>query len=335
MSNLIVMWNASDDLRKQETIATGNITNRQREMVIDLTTLTPAQRAAIVEIASVPYAPKPAYVIDLTERYTPVDKPPTYNAGQEMYWRTRHANVRFDAEPSLEQALALGAANAVVLQEARCNALAAQEAENRQKAEKQVREEAEKVERIARWTPLYWQIQPAAEAAIAGDSLEAIAAVYAAWPEGLNYGFAPDGGDSLDKRLNARKTELVKEWKQIAKQAWVDAHGSDHLKRACAAGHNCDRLYWIERAAIEYPGATLDYEENADWKDRACPSVKMLDHRDAILAAHPGVKATIVWLTDEALAYKRNEEYYYEYEPFNAREGLIVNDPAYTKNIVY
>lgn len=334
MSNLIVKWNASDALRKQEAVATGKITTRLRETVIDLTTLTPDQRAVVVEIASETGTREPAYVIDLTERFTLVDKPPTtYSAGQEMNWRTRSPDIRFDAEPSMEQSLTLGSANAAVLQESRRNAKAAQEAENQQKAEKQAREDAEKAERIARWTPLYRQIQPAAEAAIAGDSIEAIAAVYAAWPEGLNYGFTPDGGDCLDKRLSARKAELEKAQRQAVKTAWVQTHGSDHLKRACAAGHNCDRLYWIERCALEYPGATLDYEGNADWKDRSCPSVKMLDRRDAILDTHPGVNATIVWLTDEPLARKRDEEYFDE--PFEAREGMIVDDPAYSKNIVY
>jgi hypothetical protein len=333
MSDLIVKWNASDSLRFAECIATGHITNRQREKVFDLTTLTPDQRKAVVEIASETGRP-PAYVIDLTERYTPAAHPPAYSVGAPCNWYTTQYDIRFDAEPSLEQALALGAQNALVLDEARSNALAAQEVEDRQKAEKKAREDAEKTAATARMTPLYRQIQPAAEAAIAGDSVEAIEAIYASWPEGLHYNFAPDGGDSLDKRLSARKAELIKEWKQAAKLAWVRAYGSDHLKRAVAAGHNCDRLYWIERCAKEYPGATLDYEKNAGWKDRSCPSVGMLDQRDAILAAHPGVSATIVWLTGEPLDHKRDDEYF-DYEPFGEREGIVVDDSAYSKYIVF
>lgn len=327
MSNLIVKWTASSLLRKQEAIATGSITTLQREMVIDLTTLTPAQRAAIVEIASETYGPKPALVLDLTVRHTAVTQPPRYSAGEARNWSST-ANCTFDAEPSLEQALALGAANAVVLQEARCNALAAQEAEKKREAEKKAREEAEKAETAARMTPLYRQIQPAAEAALAGD-LEAIEAVYAAWPNGLRYDFNPDGGDSLDKRLNARKAELTKAQKEADKRAWIASHGSDHLKRACAAGHNCDRKYWIERAAQEYPGFTLDYEDHAEWQDRTCPSVRMLDTRDAILAAHPGVKATIVWLTAEPWEQKN------EWGVFQNTEALVVSDKTYPKYLVY
>lgn len=333
MSNLIVKWNASETLRKADAVTTGHITDRQREKVIDLTTLTPAQRAAVVEIASETGRP-PAYVIDLTERYTKVEKPPTYSVGDATNWRTRQYDVRFDAEPSLEQALAIGAQNALVLDEARSNALAAQEAEDRQKAEKKAREDAEKAEATARMTPLYRQIQPAAEAAIAGDSIEAIEAIYATWPEGLHYNFTPDGGDSLDKRMSARKAELVKEQKQAAKLAWVEAYGSGRLKRACAAGHDCGRLYEIERCAKEYPGATLDYEKNADWKERPCPSVKALDQRDAILAAHPGVKVGIVWLTSEPLADEHGDEYF-DGEPFSKREGIVVDDSVYSRYIVY
>jgi hypothetical protein len=178
-------------------------------------------------------------------------------------------------------------------------------------------------------TPLYHQIEAAAEAAIAGDSLEAIEAVYANWPQGLTYNFHPTGGTSLDHRLSERRSELKASAARAARTAWIAAHGSDYLKRATAAGHDCGRLYWIERAALEYPGYVLDYERNHEAKSRSCPSLKALDERDAIHAAHPGVKARIEWLTDAPLSRKRTER-----EPFEECEGIVVDDVAYERCLV-
>lgn len=115
------------------------------------------------------------------------------------------------------------------------------------------------------------------------------------------------------------------------KLTWANEHGSDHLRRGLAAGCPCDRLYWIERTAHEYPGYMLDYERHAEWKARTCPSVEALDARDAALAAHPHSTAEIVWLTDEPRDRKIED---YEFEPFAECEAVIVSDSSYSRPLV-
>ena len=113
----------------------------------------------------------------------------------------------------------------------------------------------------------------------------------------------------------------------------IEAHGSDHLKRACAAGHDCNRLYWIERAALEYPGYVVDIEDEGGWKSRACPSVEALDERDAALAAHAAdITAEIVWLTDAPRNRKLDEDEYPD--EFEACEALAVHDPDYPYDLI-
>lgn len=129
------------------------------------------------------------------------------------------------------------------------------------------------------------------------------------------------------------EADAQRQAEQAERLAWAKLHGSEQLRRGLEAGHTCSRLYWVERAAVEYAGYVLDFEKSADWKDRACPSIAALDERDAVLAAHPDVKATIVWLTSEPHDKKAGGDEY-EDEPFVAREAVVVNDPRYDKYLV-
>lgn len=109
----------------------------------------------------------------------------------------------------------------------------------------------------------------------------------------------------------ARK-EAEKAQAEADKLAWCAEHGSAHLAQAVAAGYNCARMYTVERAAKEYPGFTVDFDENIDWKDRSCPSPKAL----ALAIKHGG---EVVWLTSPAKATDNNEEYFDDdFEPVEA-----------------
>lgn len=79
------------------------------------------------------------------------------------------------------------------------------------------------------------------------------------------------------------------------KSAWVAEHGSDFIKKAVAAGYDCQRRYVTERAALELPGFTVDFDDRADWRSRSCPSADALDRALALREA--GHDATVVWLT--------------------------------------
>lgn len=77
---------------------------------------------------------------------------------------------------------------------------------------------------------------------------------------------------------------------EAAKVAWIEANGSDHLRRAIAGGYDCQRQYVTERAALEHPGFVVNFDGTADWRSRACPSPAALS-----LAEQTG--GTVVWLT--------------------------------------
>lgn len=126
-----------------------------------------------------------------------------------------------------------------------------------------------------------------------------------------------------------RQAEIEKELKE--RETWIAEHGSDHLKRACAAGHDCSRLYLTERAANEYPDAILDYNEHADYSSRSCPSIAALDLRDKLLKEHPNAQVEIVWVTAEPI----NEVGFSKYDQgeremeFESYEAVMVTDPNF------
>lgn len=115
-----------------------------------------------------------------------------------------------------------------------------------------------------------------------------------------------------EAREAAEKERLAAE-----KAAWIEAHGSDYLKDAHKLNYSCQRIYVEERMAVEFPEFTVDFGDNAAWKERACPSPEALEAVKALL--EQGVRAEVVWLT--APPYKRDEDDYDEYE---AREAVVI-----------
>lgn len=124
---------------------------------------------------------------------------------------------------------------------------------------------------------------------------------------------------------------------QAEKVAWATMHGSDRLRRSLELECDANRLYLIERAALEYPQLDLDYDRNANWNSRnAAPSLAALDLRDSIARAHPNAEVEIVWLVApddfddlDAVARWQNDD-----GSFMQHEGIVVHDPAYGKAIV-
>jgi len=115
----------------------------------------------------------------------------------------------------------------------------------------------------------------------------------------------------------ARKAAL-----QAMKTDWIEQYGSAHLKRACLAeGYNCQRLYVTERAAREAPGFVVDFNNNAGWKDRSCPSVEALDGLDEARKLTLG-EPIIVWLTDAPNARVNT----YDYDEFAACEAVVIRN---------
>jgi hypothetical protein len=136
------------------------------------------------------------------------------------------------------------------------------------------------------------------------------------------------------KAAEAAEKEAAKQAARDARIAWANEHGSERLRRGMAAGHECGRLYFIERAAAEFPGYVLDYEDAAEWKDRVCPSIEALNERDAVLLAHPNLepdRVKIVWLVKAASDSPTDEGYEEEIEPC---EAVAVDSPEYMQWLV-
>ena len=85
--------------------------------------------------------------------------------------------------------------------------------------------------------------------------------------------------------------EMEKTRRATEKKNWIPRLGSDYLQRGFTAGYDCQRQYVTERAAIEHPGFTVDFDDRAAWKSRPMPTPEALTASLAI----PG--STVVWLT--------------------------------------
>ena len=69
------------------------------------------------------------------------------------------------------------------------------------------------------------------------------------------------------------------------KQAWIAEHGSDHLRQAVRLGYTCQRLYATERAAAEFPGFILDFDQLTMWDSLDSPSPEAVAIDAALRAA--------------------------------------------------
>lgn len=123
--------------------------------------------------------------------------------------------------------------------------------------------------------------------------------------------------EEIRKAANEAR-EKTKEAAETERLNWIEANGSDHLRKATKLGYNCQRKYVTERAAKELPEFTLDFDNNADWKTRSCPSKEALDEVQRLVDA--GHDAVVVWLTDPINPY--DDEY--GYEDFEPHEAIVI-----------
>ncbi len=124
--------------------------------------------------------------------------------------------------------------------------------------------------------------------------------------------------DEAAEEASKARREAEKARREAEKANWIEAHGSDHLRRAFAAGYDCQRKYVTERAAIEAPGFAVDFDDRAEWKNRACPSAAALDIEEAVDEGGIG-SVFIVWLTHPT------RELEYE-DDFEACEAVVIRN---------
>lgn len=105
-----------------------------------------------------------------------------------------------------------------------------------------------------------------------------------------------------------QQRELIKQ----DKINWITQNGSEYLKECLTLGYDCQRRYVEERTAIEFPDFDIDFNDNAGWENRNCPSMEALQEVKELI----GFDAKIVWLT--APVNKENYDYDNEFEPCEA-----------------
>jgi hypothetical protein len=108
---------------------------------------------------------------------------------------------------------------------------------------------------------------------------------------------------------------------------WIAQSGSPRLRLAHDRGYKVNRLYALERAAVEFPGFYVDTSEAAEWRERTDPTAEALDAEGKVvdhLARYGDSRLTcrIVWLTtpprdlrDRLKGLPR---------PFRSQEALLV-----------
>lgn len=95
--------------------------------------------------------------------------------------------------------------------------------------------------------------------------------------------------DAARKRQEAAQA-AEKAARLAERAAWAAEHGSSRLRKCVEQGYDCQRLYVVERAAIEHPGYTVDFDDKAAWRSRSAPSEAALDEAKR-------VGGEVVWLT--------------------------------------
>lgn len=115
--------------------------------------------------------------------------------------------------------------------------------------------------------------------------------------------------------------EVKKAALKAERTAWIADHGSDYLRRATTLGYNCQRQYVEERAATELPDFEVDFNDNAEWRSRSCPSEAALGEVEKLIEA--GYKAEIVWLI-WSVDKKTDEDGHPE--PFDPCEAIVIGE---------
>jgi len=102
---------------------------------------------------------------------------------------------------------------------------------------------------------------------------------------------------SVEEREEERKRkEAEKQAKEREKAQWIKTHGSQRLKEAFTRGYDCQRLYILERVAMELPGYIVYQFDGRDaWEldNRSCPSAEALEEAKRLEAQ--GYRPVVKW----------------------------------------
>ena len=120
------------------------------------------------------------------------------------------------------------------------------------------------------------------------------------------------------QRAKAAEEAAQEAW-DTDKATWIEAHGSDRLKKAYFADHPHNRAYVQERATAALGrGWTVDTKDTYEWDRRACPSERALGLEKTL--KDRGFKAQIVWVKSDGT--ERDDDAFEPFEAVVVREFL-------------
>lgn len=136
--------------------------------------------------------------------------------------------------------------------------------------------------------------------------------------------------ESARQERERREREAAE--RAVRRAEWAREHGSPRLKKCFEEGYDCSRLYEMERAALEYPGFVLDYNDTSGWQERSGPTERAFAELDkARQMARPGAEVKIVWLTDQASNDPEHSAFDDGFEPC---EAIVIRDDHYSEWLV-
>lgn len=124
--------------------------------------------------------------------------------------------------------------------------------------------------------------------------------------------------DRVEAQRDAEQ-KAAREALEAEKRAWILEHGSEYLRDAVSLDYDCQRLYVTDRAALEHPDFDLDFDNNADWSSRSCPSIEALTIVKPLVAAK--LDAQVVWLTEGVEKSESNL-----YDDDESCEAIVIRD---------
>lgn len=305
---IYISYQASSEAKRNHFTATGEVAGKWQQVKVDAGLLTPAERQII--------APR----LNETTATLNVFKP----YGQEWEAPEVYANTPEGAKALIAT---YGAAKTAYDQK--------QAAEAQKTKEREAKERAEKIEKARafinaaqRWAagesvaqapgfdvhlrPEFGRYSPASGWQDLPEVADEIRAVEAA----CQSRFAEIAAAEREREARQKaEAEAAKQKFESERLEWIKQYGSDHLQRAVAAGYNCLRKYVEERAALEFPGFEVDFDDKADWSSRSCPSEAALD----IAEQYSEQGAEVVWLKEPA----NPREYCYPDE-FESCEAVLI-----------
>lgn len=327
--NVKLQYMPSEKLRQDYLMETGERLPSPASLKVDLADLTPPQRAIVVQagINHHDVVAMPSIVIGIKADILSPGRPAfAYDPNHSSPGMTLIGGEGdFDTIPTVQEWLAM--AEARLATHARWQPeldarLAAWQAEQDAKAQRKRELEQQYTALKTEWLPKIDAMTEAEANHALPESIRQIEQEMKALR--VSFGYRGCLSDARHERWERLRRERVKAETEAAKTAWVQAHGSAHLKRACAGGYDCQRLYVTERAALEAPGFAVDFDDTAGWKSRACPSVEALDIADSVTAGLGSVE--VVWLTEPVTEKAEVRGDYYEpYEDeFEPCEAVII-----------